>query len=293
MVLAAGEGRRFGGAKQLAPVGPGGALLSDYALEAARATGATESVFVVRPDLEPGFRDHHRSRTPLPISYVAQRVDDLPGGRSAGGRERPWGTVHAVLSGAARTRHGCLVVNADDHYGPEAIELAGGWLATTDPAVPAAALVGYRLDQTLSAHGGVSRAVIEVDSGGSGPARVLGLAEVQDIVRDSGSGRIRGRQGGNPVELAPETVVSMNCWAVSRAVLPGLEAAFAAWLDRFGADPAAECPLPDTLAALDCPIHLLGVAHGWLGITWPGDIAAVTADLADRPAPFSSSTDAD
>lgn len=277
MVLAAGMGRRFGGDKQLTPVGPGDATLADYAVADARHAGAEAAVFVVRAELLETFRDHHRRWAGFPIRYAVQQIDQLPGGRVRQDRTRPWGTTHAVLAGASQLTGNGLVINADDYYGADAIAAAGNFLAETDPAVPAAALVGYRLRDTLSPEGGVSRAVIEHHAG-----RVTGLREVRDVAM--GADGLIGYRDGQPVRLTGDELVSMNCWAFSSALIPLLEQGFAGFLDRQPAD-AEECALPEVISNL-APQHsvqLIHVGTRWLGMTWPGDIPRVMEALTEWP----------
>lgn len=277
MVLAAGMGRRFGADKQLMPVGPGDATLADYAVGDARRSGAEAAVFVVRAELLEAFRDHHRRWDGFPIRYAVQRVDRLPEGRSPHGRTRPWGTTHAVLAGATKLTGNCLVINADDHYGADAIAAAGDFLAGADPAVPAAALVGYRLRDTLSPEGGVSRAIIEQHGG-----RVTGLREVHDVAL--GPDGLLGYRNGQPVSLAGDELVSMNCWALSSALMPLLERGFAAFLDQHPAD-TKECALPEVISSLvqQHPVQVIHVGTRWLGLTWPGDIPRVMEALTEWP----------
>lgn len=280
MVLAAGMGRRFGGDKQLTPVGPEGATLADYAVADARRHGAVAAVFVVRAGLLEAFKTHHRRWGGFPIHHVVQRIDQLPAGRSASGRTRPWGTAHAVLAGGPGVVGSCLVINADDYYGEDAIAAAARFLGGADPAVPTAGLVGYRLRDTLSSEGGVSRAVIEHTDG-----RVTGLSEVRDVAM--GAGDLTGRSGDRLVSLTGDELVSMNCWAFTPALFPLLVRGFDAFLDRSPGDDE-ECALPDVISDLadQVPVRLLQVGTRWLGMTWPGDIPRVARVLSTVPAPF-------
>ena len=161
MLLAAGLGTRFGGAKQLTAVGPGAEWLSDYTLVDAAAAGADAAVFVLAEGHEPAVRDHHRRcAPPIRVRYLIQRLDDLPAGRhSPAGRLAPWGTAHALLTAAPSIQGPFVAVNADDYYGPSAFIAVQEFLRFPSRHSARIAMVGYPLAETLSAHGAVSRAV--------------------------------------------------------------------------------------------------------------------------------------
>ncbi|MEK6687211.1 MAG: NTP transferase domain-containing protein [Gemmatimonadota bacterium] len=285
VVLAAGIGHRFGGDKQLVAVEPGGATLSDYAIADARLAGATGAVFVTRPELADTFREHHRRWKGFPIRYALQQLDDVPAGRRAPqSRTRPWGTTHAVLAAGPHLTGGCLVLNADDYYGADAVAAAGQFLAKTDPDTPIAALVGYRVRDTLSPHGGVSRALIEH----RGPT-VTGIHELGNVAEVDG--QLTGTRQGVVVSLTGDELVSMNCWAFTPALMPHLRDAFVRFLDQAPGD-TEECALPDVVGALAAihPVQLLQVGTTWLGMTWPGDIPHLRSALAAVPSPFTNSS---
>jgi len=285
VVLAAGIGRRFGGDKQLVAVEPGGATLADYAVADARLAGAADAVFVIRPELADTFREHHRRWTGFPIRYALQQLDDLPAGRQAPPRRtRPWGTTHAVLAAVPQLTGGCLVLNADDYYGADAVAAAGQFLAKADPDTPAAALVGYRVRDTLSPHGGVSRALIEH----RGPT-VTGIRELGNVAEVDG--QLVGSREGDVVSLSGDELVSMNCWAFTPALIPFLRDAFVRFLDKAPGD-TEECALPEVVGALASthPVQLLQVGTTWLGMTWPGDIPRLRSALAAVPSPFTNSS---
>jgi hypothetical protein len=259
VVLAAGVGSRYGGAKQLDPVGPRGEILSDYAVRDAAQAGAGLAVFVVRPELEEPFREHHAERgVPLPVAWVHQR---LPAGRA-----RPRGTTEATVLGAERAGGPVVVVNADDYYGREAIPAAGRWLAGHDGA----ANVAFTLRETLSPHGGVSRAILEHDGG-----RLTRIVELANVRADH-----PGLSGDEPV--------SMNCWAFGAGAVPLLRGRFEAFLADHGDSIDAECRLPDTVMELvtagRLDVTVLPEGRGWLGLTHAADREAVQTLLRERDA---------
>ena len=263
VVLAAGLGRRFGGAKQLVSVGPAGELLSDYTLYDALAAGASRAVYVVTPGLEPELRRHHeRWRDRIEIRYARQQSNNLPPGRA-----KPWGTTEAVLVTRDQVNGSCVVVNADDFYGPEAITAAATTLSARPPARhPAAAAIAFRLGETLSPSGPVSRAVLEVDAGGW----LRTITERSDLTDASG--------------LAPDQAVSMNCWAFGPRIFPLLQQDFSRFLATHGRSPIAECALPETIGRLISAgalrVQVVSAGRGWLGMTHRDDLSVVRAALA-------------
>lgn len=267
VILAAGLGTRYGGDKQLDPIGPGGQLLSDYSLEDAIADGVGEIVVVIREELRAAFAAHHRRfEHRAQIRYVAQRLDDLPP-HLAHTRERtkPWGTTHALLTARDVVHGPCLVLNADDYYGPEAIRAAVAFLGTAGPLE--AANIAYPLAATLSPHGPVSRALLERDAEGW----LVGITERHDLTADD-AGR-----------WPADAVVSMNCWPLGAGVLPLLSEEFSRFLAAHGDSPTAECPLPESLGALAeagrIRIRVIPAGTGWIGVTHPADRTAAMARL--------------
>ncbi|HSR14773.1 MAG TPA: hypothetical protein VLL51_03430, partial [Gemmatimonadales bacterium] len=260
----AGMGSRYGGVKQLEPFGPAGEALSDYALRDAAAAGATRAVFVVRGELEAAFRAHHDRLPPsIPVRYVHQDLSTLPPGRT-----KPWGTTHAVLAAAPLLDGVFAVVNADDWYGPGAYQAVGQFLAGTGPEARAG-LVGYRLADTLSPHGGVSRGVVEAD----GEGWVLRIREVAGLRQESSA--ITGVRDGEVLQFSGAEPVSMNCWAFGPAVPALLSIAFQRFLAAHGDSADAECPLPDSVQELvtrgQLRVRLLAGGRDWFGVTHPAD----------------------
>ena len=287
VVMAAGLGTRFGGPKQLSPVGPSGETLLDYAIYDATRAGFTRAVLVIRGELGARVRDHVADviGTAVPVHYVEQRVDDLPGGRHVPeGRVKPWGTGHAVLAARDAVEGPFAVCNADDFYGPGAYRLLAEHLRgeaarEAGGAPPLHALVGYRLDATLSPQGGVSRAVASC-----GPDGLLAhLVEVQDLRRVDGG--IRGvTTAGERREFTGEEHTSMNLWGFMPDVLAVLEEQFAAFLAASQRAPDAEFFLS---TALDhqvmtgrARLRVLTAPDRWLGMSFAADLPAVRAALA-------------
>jgi NDP-sugar pyrophosphorylase family protein len=256
LVLAAGRGSRFGGPKQLEPLGPRGELLSDYVLRDAERSGASDAVFAIAPEHETDFRRHHVSTaTALPIKYVHQRLDDLPAGFAVpAGRSKPWGTTHAVLSARDVITGPFVIVNADDFYGLEALAAAGRFLSASPPArLPVLAAIAYPLTETLSPNGPVSRAILQHDA----TDHLVTIEERHDVRTPS------------------DDWVSMNCWACPRETMQLFEPLFAEFLRKHGGEPGSEWALPEAIGSIVerglARVRVIRAGHGWLGVTYASD----------------------
>ncbi len=296
VVMAAGMGSRYGGLKQIDPVGPAGEIMLDYAVFDAARSGFGRAVFIIRPDIEEAFRavvDRHIARA-MPVSYVHQTLDKLPPGyRCPEGRAKPWGTGHAILCAEPAVREPFAVINADDYYGLPAYQRMAGALARTAPDKAGFFLAGYRLSDTLSEHGSVSRGVCEVAPDGD----LLRVVERTHIERTP-SGAV-ARTDAGPVPLSPETVVSMNFWGFTPALFPHLRRAFEQFLRDRGGDQKAELAIPtivdQLLAGRRASVRVLPASSRWLGMTYTEDKPLVRAGIRQLigdgvyPAPLWSS----
>lgn len=279
VVLAAGLGSRYRGLKQLEAVGPGGETLMDYAVYDARRAGFGEVVFIIRPGMEGLFEPMMRARFGgrIPARYVLQTMDDIPPGFTApANRTKPWGTGQAVLAAARTLRGPFAVVNADDFYGREAYQAIAGFLAG-GKGDDAWAVVGYRLENTVSPIGGVNRAVCVTRDD-----RLASLEEVLDIVAAPG-GRFTGRGRNGAVTLPGDALVSMNMWGFTPKLVEVLGPGFADFLGRADLE-RGEYLLPEAvqsaMQAGVASVTVLSTSARWIGMTHPADHAAVTAALA-------------
>jgi NDP-sugar pyrophosphorylase family protein len=276
VVLAAGIGSRYGGLKQLEPVGPAGATLTDYAVYDAIRAGITRAVFVIRPEIEDALLSFAADRFAgrIEVATAHQRLEDVPAGATApAGRIKPWGTGHAVLAAEPYVAGPFVVVNADDFYGLGAYRASVRFLRS-DP--DGWAVMGYRVADTLSEAGGVSRAVVRTDA----VARLTGIEEVRDIARHGDE--IVGRAHGHVVQLRADDLVSTNMWSLTPPVFGLLRRELAAFLGA--ADlAAAEFLLPAVIdAALrrgEVRVLVLEASSSWLGMTYPADRPAVERAL--------------
>jgi NDP-sugar pyrophosphorylase family protein len=290
VILAAGTGSRFGGPKQLEPLGPSGELLLDYGIHDARRAGFERVVLVIRRETRELFEAAvgARYRGRIPVSFVEQSVDALPSGfRRPAERTKPWGTGQAVLAAAPEIDDSFIVANADDFYGANAYRLLAEFLrapASAPASAPAPSgsatygLVGYPLRETLTEHGAVNRARCLADTDGW----LQEIEEIIGIVPEGEGGRYAG-PAGEPRHLSGDTPVSMNIWGFTPAIFPQLESGFRSFLETEGDQPRSEFLLPDELQRLirrgEARVRLLEGGTDWTGVTHPEDRARVAEYL--------------
>lgn len=289
VILAAGIGSRYGGLKQIDPVGPNGEIILEYSVYDALQAGFGKVVFVIRHDIEAAFREHIGSRLEgrCPCEFAFQELDDLPGGlKPSAGRSKPWGTGHAVLACRNVVREPFAVINADDFYGRGSYQVLAKFLAGLPPRpgpVAEYAMVGFRLRNTLSEHGHVSRGVCEVT-----PAGQLQRVTERTQIQPDGERIVFVDEAGCRQDLAAEAFVSMNTWGFTPDVFGHLERQFAAFVAANAANPKAEFYLPAGVDQLvqegRARVSVLPSDERWLGVTYPQDkpivVAGVRAQLA-------------
>ena len=293
VLLAAGLGSRYGGPKQLDPLGPDGATLMEYAAFDAARAGFTDLVVVTRRSLRPQVEATlvARAGTSLRIAIVEQELDRIPAWASVpAGRESPWGTAHAVLVAREAVSSPFAVVNADDFYGAETYRVLAGALRDASAAPDHApwANVAFPLGAAMSLHGAVNRALCET----TGDGFLTKVIEQRGIVRDAdGNGAITAPDG-KVTRLAADTLVSMNCWAFTPILFDMLDTAFTAFL-RTVPGLKDECLLPDVVnQALEtgtARCRLLSTGATWCGVTHkedrPATVGAIAALHAARAYP--------
>lgn len=274
VILAAGVGSRYGGPKQIEPVGPSGATLLDYSIYDARRAGFGTVVVVTRPELATAFDR-------IDATVAIQRLDDLPAGLTMpAARTKPWGTGHAVLAAATAVRSPFAVVNADDFYGRDAFTRAAEFLAGPGGEAPERfAIIAYPLRDTLSAAGGVNRAVCHAD----GDGWLETVEEVVDIRRLDDDTYAGTDAHGRPVQLSGDALVSMNLWVFTPAVFTVLRRGFAEFLRQGGAGAQGEFlishAIRDAVRRGEARVRLLATRARWLGVTYPDDRPRVAAAL--------------
>lgn len=276
VVLAAGMGSRYGGLKQLDPVGPGGETILDYSVYDAARSGFGRVVFIIRKDFEEAFREKvgKRAERLLPVDYVYQDIRDLPEPFAAPeGREKPWGTGHAIWACRAVVDAPFAVINADDFYGWGGFKAVAEELTRADAGPDDHALVAYRLANTVSDHGTVSRGVCEVD--GNGWLRTV--SEHEKIAHNGRDidcvyeGEVRKLTGNEPV--------SMNFWGFRPSLFGHLERLFNVFLQEQGQALNSEFYIPFAVDALiregKARVRVLNTDALWAGVTYQEDRPAV------------------
>ena len=274
LVLAAGLGSRYGGLKQIVPVGPNGEAILDYSVYDAIRAGFGKLVFVIRQDIEQVFRDAVGSRFEphIEVDYVFQELNKLPSAYQApAGRTKPWGTTHAVLMAEEVIREPFAVINADDFYG------AGGYRVLAqhlESSTSDYAMVGFILRNTLSEFGTVSRGLCQIDSSNY----LRSIVELSNIERYDGQAR-NTEPGGNVTTLTGDELVSMNMWGFTPGIFEQLRKLFCEFLERSGSEMKSEAYLPTAInqliAAGEARVKALSTQDSWCGVTYREDHARV------------------
>jgi NDP-sugar pyrophosphorylase family protein len=272
LVLAAGMGSRYGGLKQIDPVGPSGETVLDYAVFDAQRAGFTRVVFVIRRDFESLFREKIGARYTgrIAVDYVFQSLEALPPSfTSPAGREKPWGTGHAVWCARDAIKENFAVINADDFYGADSFARLARFLA--EARGTAWSMVGFRLANTLSEHGAVSRGNCVTDTAGN----LISITETHGITAtDVGSGK----------KYSSDMIVSMNCWGFTPDLFSRLDARFREFLATRREEPKAEFYLPGSVSTMisrgEAGVRVLPTDSSWFGITFREDKPRVEAAIA-------------
>lgn len=274
LVLAAGMGSRYGGLKQMDPMGPNGETILDYSVYDAIQAGFGKVVFVIREDFAEAFKEGVGARFSdrIEIDYAFQKLDDLPEGYSTpADREKPWGTAHAVRAARNVINEPFAVINADDFYGGNAYQTAADFLNTLGNDSTDYAIVGYYLKNTLSDHGGVNRGICTASPEGL----LTNVEEVVDISRKE-DGKVTGTGlDSNEREVSEEDIVSMNFWCFSPAYFTQTEEHFSAFLAEHLNTPKSECYIPTVVddfvekGLTTCKV--LPTTSNWFGVTYPDD----------------------
>lgn len=282
LVLAAGMGSRYGGLKQLDPMGPSGETLLDYSVYDALRAGFDRVVFLIRRDIEEEFRSKIGARYEgkINVEYAFQELDALPGGYTVPAeRKKPWGTTHAIWCAREKLSGPFIAINADDFYGVKAYEVLAGFLKGKAADATSFAMAGYRLDNTLSDHGSVARGVCSVDAQGN----LITIEECTGI--EHKGGRIFQKSAdGTERTFTGEEPVSMNFWGLTPAAFPLLEEKLTAFLATNSGDLKAECYIPMSLGELNeqgqASLAVLPTDALWFGVTYREDKPKVTESLA-------------
>lgn len=285
VVLAAGMGSRYGGLKQIDPVGMRGEAILDYSIYDAHAAGFRRVVIIIKEAIREEFFatvGRRLANAPVSISYAWQELSRLPDGyRIPDGRTKPWGTAHALLCAADAIGDAPFaVINADDYYGKAAFRTMYDFLQGAHRP-DQFCMIGYRLGNTITAHGSVTRGICQVDSEGM----LTAIRECRGIEAFSGGIRFPEEDTGEFALLSPDTMVSMNMWGFSPYFLTHARDAFPGFLDCT----LARCPqtgeflLPTLVSRMllqhQATVRVLPSEDQWYGVTYAADKPAVTAAL--------------
>ena len=276
VVMAAGMGSRFGGLKQMEPIGPNGEVILDFSVFDAAKAGFTKVVFVIKHAIEADFKEMvgKRIADKIKVEYVFQETDALPEGYTCpDDRVKPWGTAHAILCCKDIVKEPFAVVNADDYYGRSAFEKMADFLKTDSDDY---CMVGFRLSNTLSENGYVARGVCETENGN--------LATVTERTKINSNCEFTEDDGETWTSLSPDTVVSMNLWGFKPDLFSYIEDGFKNFLDKNINVPKSEYYLPSVVSELiekgEKNVKLLVAEDKWYGVTYKEDKETVVNAIA-------------
>ena len=291
VVMAAGMGSRYGGLKQIDPVGSHGQLIIDYSIYDAKRAGFETVVFVIKHEIEETFKAAIGDRLSkgINVKYAYQELADLPEGYVIPeGRIKPWGTCHAILAARKVVDGPFAVVNSDDYYGPEAFKAIYDYLSTHEDCdgCYAFAMVGYRLDNTVTEHGHVARGICVEDE----EHFLQTVTERTHIEKDGADARFTEDDGATWTHLPGDTIVSMNLWGLTRSFIDEAWTRFPAFLDRTLVENPVkgEYFLPSVVSQLigegKARVKVLRSSDKWHGVTYQADKPVVVAAIAEKTA---------
>jgi len=273
LILAAGMGSRYGGLKQLDPVGPNGEVIMDYSVYDAVKAGFGKVIFVIRRDFENEFKNNIGSKYSglIDVEYAFQELNDLPDGFSIPeGRVKPWGTSHAILVAQKMINEPFCVINADDFYGREAYVKIAQRLSKTDPNTTDWSMVGFELKNTLSEFGGVTRGISKTDQ----KNLLISIQEMFEIVQE-GDSATSADIDGNKQELPLNAIASMNFWGFTPVLFKLLGEDFIDFLNEKGAEMKSEFLIPTSvdeyISSGKATMEVLSSSSKWFGVTYSED----------------------
>ncbi len=284
LILAAGMGSRYGGLKQMDPVGPSGETILDYSVYDAIRAGFGKAVFVIRRDFEQEITSLFSGRfgDRIDIEFAIQELDKVPDGVTVpADRKKPWGTAHAVMIAGAKINEPFAVINADDFYGAGAFKAMGEFLVESGESFPNNyCMVGYELGRTLSDYGHVSRGVCRLDKTGL----LASITELTQIVETS-DGISYVSEKGRKLPLSGGETVSMNMWGLTPSVFEHLERMFVAFLKDNADNPKSEYYIPTAINELMtsgvATVRVLRSSDDWFGVTYKDDKATAEARVRE------------
>lgn len=276
VIMAAGMGSRYGGLKQIDPVGPSGEIVLDYSVYDAIRAGFGKVVFIIRPDIEETFKEviGDKLAGKIDVETIFQTLEKIPSGFPIpGNRTKPWGTGQAVLMAKEVVQEPFAVINADDFYGRETFDVIGRKLAATDVDSTDFSMVGFYIKNTLSANGSVARGYCDVQNG-----KLATVTEYFEIERKE-DGVIHHRDG----TMSDDDMVSMNTWGFTPKIFQALENGFVKFLEREGGELKSEYLLPELVDGLiksgEATVEVLPSNEKWMGVTYTEDKPEVVAGI--------------
>lgn len=283
VIMAAGLGSRYGGIKQLEPVGPSGEIIMDYSIYDAIKAGFDKVVFIIRKDLEADFKEviGDRISKQIEVEYVFQELNNLPEGfTKPEERTKPWGTGQAVLSCKDALKEPFAVINADDYYGKEAFIKVHDYLIKEDLEDTQFCMAGFVLGNTLSDNGTVTRGVCKVDENNL----LVDIVETKGIEK-KGDLAVALNNTGEEISLPLNSAVSMNMWGFTTALLEKLEEGFKNFLEKEGNELKSEYLLPEVVGSLikegGVSVEVLKTNDKWFGVTYKEDKPVVVASFKE------------
>ncbi|MDD3172809.1 MAG: sugar phosphate nucleotidyltransferase [Herbinix sp.] len=282
VIMAAGMGSRFGGIKQLEPVGPSGEIIMDYSIYDAIKAGFNKIVFIIRKDLEKDFKEviGNRIEKIIKVEYVFQELDALPDGfTKPEERTKPWGTGQAVLCCKNVVREPFAVINADDYYGKEAFRIVNQFLSDDSYMSNQYCMAGFILGNTLSENGAVTRGVCKANEAD----KLVDIVETSGIVPE-GDHAVAKNSAGEDITIDLNSIVSMNMWGFKPELFDALEKGFVQFLSNLEQNELKkEYLLPTVVGEMvknnEVEVSVLKTADRWFGVTYKEDKDAVVKSI--------------
>jgi choline kinase len=272
VVMAAGMGSRYGGLKQIDPVGPNGEIIIDYSVYDALRAGFGSVVFVIKREIEEAFREKIGKSIEhlVDVQYAFQELDDLPAGFVVPpGRVKPWGTAHAVLTARNHIEGPFAVINGDDFYGRQSFEAIADFLSSPEMTANRFAMVGYPIENTVTEHGYVARGICQLDD----EDNLVSIVERLRVAHNEGE--IFYHENESQTPISKDALASMNLWGFSERFMQDLEAGLPSFLHNAKNLETAEYLLPsvvhDLLRANEVTVRVLRTSDRWFGVTYKED----------------------
>lgn len=281
VLLAAGMGSRYGGVKQIDGVGPGGEAIIDYSIYDALQAGFTDLCFIVRAEIKEAVREFFAGKFPddIGVTYAIQSLDDLPGDLQVpADRTKPWGTAHAVFAARHVVNTPFAVINADDFYGRESYARLHAYLISLSADDTDYAMVGFRLGETLSPHGSVSRGICSTSADGY-LEKIVEHKKIEQL----GNRIFNVWDDGSSVDLPSDSIASMNMFGFTPSVFALIDTELSRFLEHGRTNPKAEFYIPTLMTKLidsdRARMRVLPTSSRWFGMTYREDRESVQSQI--------------